>query len=345
MTVAALPGNVRFRAFQLGKATTFGTPVARTRRMPYRFAPTVDPHWTNPDVDTGTLDPAISPYRMAIDVTGQATGPLSANDASALWAMLLKGGVSPSGPVDLAYTWQFSPAATSADVFELVTADWGDEVAADQWRYEDGVLEGLQLSFPQDLGPIQISADFRFASASYPSAVTPALTVDSNPPWLYAADTALYMNDNAGAIGITQLTNTMHDATIQITNNLDVKRFANGSNTNFAAVGYGRGARTMQTTFTFAKSVAGLAEAAKWLNADPQERFVSLDTTSRRTITGSAATKYTQRIRFAGFWFTRSEQAVGSNSAIQLVCNHIYDPNLANGPIDVRVVNGMSAIL
>ena len=33
MTVAALPGNVRLRAFQLGKETTFGSAVPATRRF------------------------------------------------------------------------------------------------------------------------------------------------------------------------------------------------------------------------------------------------------------------------------------------------------------------------
>ncbi len=75
MVVQALPGNVRFRAYQLGLQSDLLTRVNATRRVPWRFTPTVDPHWTYPDVDTGTLDPAIAPYRMAVDVTSaQATG-------------------------------------------------------------------------------------------------------------------------------------------------------------------------------------------------------------------------------------------------------------------------------
>lgn len=344
MTVAALPGNVRFRALQMGKETTFGTPVAATRRMPWRFTPTVDPHWTTPDVDTGTLDPAIAPYRMAIDVTGQSVGPADADSMPTAWAALLKGGVSPTGPTDSAYTWQYSPASTSADDFEIFTAEWGDEVAADQWRYEDGVLDQLTLAFPQDLGPILVTGDWRFASATYPmpGGLTPGLDVEANPGWLYGADTQLCIDDVAGSMGITPLINTMHDASIQIQNNLDVKRFSNGSNTNFAVAGYGRGARVLQSTFTLAKSTAGIAEAVKWLNANPQERFISLNTTSRKLI--GATSTYQQRIRFAGYWFTRSEGEIGSNTTMQLVCNHIYDPDLANGPIDVRVINGRSAL-
>lgn len=341
MPVAALPGNVRFRAFQLGLQTVFGTPVTATRRMPWRYNPTVDPHWTSPDVDTGTLDPAIAPYRMAIDVTGQATGPLAYNDAGIMWAGLLKGGVSPTGPTDSIYEWLFAAASTSQDQFELTTGEWGDDTA-DDFRYVDGVIDSLQLSFPQDLGPVQIQADYRWSSVDYPDPLTGSLDVDSDPDWVSAADTSLYIDDAAGSIGITPLVNSMHDAQIQIQNNLDVKRFANGSNANFEAAGYARGARTGQTTITFAKSTQALDEVADWLNADPVQRFLAFDSNSRRTV-GSASHRG-QRIRFSGHWFTRSEQAVGSNSAVQLVCNHIYDPDLAYA-IQVRVRNTMSALL
>lgn len=337
MTVAPLPGNVRFRAFQLGAQPTFGTAVSATRRMPWRFNPTVDPHWTFPDVDTGTLDPAISPYRTGIDVTGQATGPLAANDAQILWAALLKGGESPTGAT--AKTWNFDPAATSADVYDLFTAEWGDDVAGDQFQYIDGIIDQLQLTFPQDLGPIQISADWRFSQADYPNAMTAALDVDTNPEWLYGADTQLYIDDSSGLMGITPLANTMHDAAITIASNTDVKRFSNGSNANFKVAGYGRGARTLETAFTLAKSTAALNEFAKWLNANPQERFVTLDTTSRQFVTG--VTPYQQKIQFAGYWFTRQEATVGSNTAVQLVCRHIYDPALVT-PIRAVVVNAMS---
>ena len=335
MTVAPLPGNVRFRAFQAGAQPNWDTPVAATRRLPWRFNPTVDPHWTSPDVDTGTLDPAIAPYQMATDITGQLTGPLAADDAAALWALTLCE-PSTTGPVDSVYTHQFSPSGDTPDDYYLMTAEWGDDVAADQWQYISGIIDQLQLTFPQDLGPIQIQADTRFGSYAYPSAMTPGLDVDKSPDWLYTADTMLYINDSAATIGITPLVNTMHDASIQISRNTDVKRFANGSNAQFEAAGYAPGARTMQTTFNLGKTSQALAEVVKWLNADPQERFLTLDTTSRALI--GAAGHPSQRIRFAGYWFTRQEQAVNSNATIQLVCNHIIDPALVS-PIDVRVRN------
>jgi len=342
MTVQAMPGNIRFRALQLGNQTTFGTPVAATRRLPWRFTPTLDPKWTTPDVDTGTLDPAIAPYRMATEITGQAVGPLAADDAQALWSAFLKGGETPSGPTDSLYTWDYDPASTSQDVYELLTAEWGDETT-DVFRYSDGIVDQLTLAFPADLGPIQATADLRFGDYLYPHTFTPGLSVDTSPTWLYAADTTLSINDTAGTMGITPLTNTMHEASVVMSANTDVKRFANGSNNNFKVAGYGRGARTMQTTFTLAKSTQALAEVVKWLNDNPQERFVQLDTNSRRTV--GASSHAGQRIRFAGYWFTRSEGAQGSNSTVQLVCNHIYDASSGLAPIGVRLRNSSATLL
>ena len=340
MTVAAIPGNVRLRAFQLGKETTFGTPVTATRRFGWSFAPTVDPHWTFPTSDTGTLDTALPPYRMASDVTGQATGPLAFNDAPYLWGALTKGGITPTGG-GTAKTWTYTPASTSQDIFEIFTGEWGDEVVADQFQYSSGVLNQLTLAYPQDLGPIAVTADWRFASVVYPY-TRAVLSVDPAPTWAYAADTSFYIDNTAGGIEGTVLTNSVHDATVVINNNIDVKRFMNGSNTRFQAAGYGRGARTFEVTYNFAKSTPGLTEVANWLNANPQERFAGIKTVSVQDAQ-TGVTKYSQDIRFAGYWFTRAEGTYGTaNTTAQLVCRGYLDQTLTY-PFNVVVVNTLTA--
>ena len=90
MTVSPLPGNVRFRAYQMGPESAFVTPVTATRRYPGKFMPTVDPHWTDPDIDTGTLGHAVPPYRTAIDVTGQYSGPLAYDDIPTFMTAIYK---------------------------------------------------------------------------------------------------------------------------------------------------------------------------------------------------------------------------------------------------------------
>lgn len=337
MPVAALPGNVRLRAFQLGKEVTFGTAVPATRRFGWSYAPTTDPHWTFPASDTGTLDEGLPPYRMAIDVTGSATGPLAFDDAPYLWAACVKSGVTPSSNL-----WTYTPASTSQDSFEIFTGEWGDDVAADNFRYSDGVLERLQLAYPEDLGPIAVTADWRFASVTYPN-TKQVLSVDPAPIWAYAADTKVYIDNTAAAIGGTFLNNTIHSVTVDITNNLDVKRFQNGSNTRFQAAGYGRGRRAFTATFKFAKSTAALTEAVNWLNADPVERFVSIQTNSATTIP-TTVLKYNQTINVGGFWFTRTESTYGTaNATFDLVCRGFFDQTLAY-PFQALVTTKLSAL-
>ena len=340
MTVAALPGNVRLRAWQLGKETTFGVAVPATRRLGLTYAPTVDPHWTFPTSDTGTLDQALPPYRMAVDVTGQATGPLAYNDAPYLWAATALGGITPTGG-GTAKTWTYAPASTSQDIFEIFTGEWGDDTA-DQFQYADGIINQLSLTYPQDLGPIAVAADYRFASVVYPQARTGGLQVDPAPTWAYAADTSFYFNDAAGAIDTTQLVNSVHDVVLVVNNNIDVKRFQNGSNSRFAAAGYGRGLRTFQVTYNFAKSTAALAEVVKWLNASPVERFASIRTDSVQA--AQAGINYSQHIRFSGYWFTRTEGTYATaNTTVQLVCQGWLDQTLAY-PFQVAVVNTLAGL-
>lgn len=334
--VAAVPGNVRLRAFQLGKETTFGTPVNATRRFPWSFVPTVDPHWTWPNSDTGTLDYAQDPYRMRIDLTGPATGPLAFDDAPYLWAALTKSGVTPSSNV-----WTYTPASKSQDSFEIFSAEWGDETT-DQYQFGSGTLDKLTLTYPEDLGPIQVSADWRFAKTNYPHA-RQDLDVDMSPVWAYMADTSLYLNDSSGAIGTTKISNALHGATVEISNNLDVKSFANGSNTRFEVAGYGRGLRTLKATFTFAKASAALAEIVNWLAANPVERFVSLKTVSPVLIP-STIIPYSHEIRFPGFWFTDTSGTYQTaNTTNQLSIEGFFDDTLGYA-YSAIVANHLSAL-
>jgi hypothetical protein len=166
--------------------------------------------------------------------------------------------------------------------------------------------------------------------------------VDPAPTWAYAADTSYYFNDTAGAIDTTQLVNSVHDVTLVVNNNLDVKRFQNGSNSRFAAAGYGRGARQFTVTYNFAKSTPALAEVAKWLNANPQERFASIRTDS--VAAAQAGINYSQHILFSGFWFTRTESTYGTaNTGVQLVCQGWLDQTLTY-PFSVSVVNTLTAL-
>ncbi len=333
MTVAALPGNVRLRAFQIGKETTFGTTVPATRRLPTTFTPNFDLHVTFPTADTGTLDRALAPYRMAADIDGQLVGNIAYNDLPYYLAAALKGGVTPTGSPNV---WTYQPAYTSQDVFEIFTAEWGDETG-DQYQLSDGVANQIQFTYPEDLGPIQLTEDWFFSAISGgPNTSftrTPGLQVDPAPNWVYGADTKLYIDSTAGGIEGTTLLNTLHGATVTLSNNLDKKRFSNGSNTRFQLAGYGRGLRTLTAQLTFAKSTVGIAEVANWLNQNPVERFLGLR--SESVAIAGGATHYAFDMRFAGFWTanTYGTTTAGGgnpgNTTDVLTCENFIDQTLA----------------
>ena len=326
MPLTPIVGSARLRAFQTGIETTFNTPVAATRRFPWTAVPTIDPHWTFPTGDSGTLDMAFAPYGLAQDFTVSVTGQLASNDAPTIISAGVMGGLSLVGS-GTAKTLTATPQSTAQDVFDTYTGEWFDD-STDAWEFGGGVLNTFSLVYPQDLGPIALTADWRFASVSaYPDTPTPGLNVDAAPVFLYAADTDFYVNDNSGSIEVTKLSNIAYGATIAVNNNLDLKRFANGSNTRFQIANYGRGLRTVTFTLTGAKQTAWISEASKWIAAAPSERFFGIKTNST-VLASSPSTYHSLDFRFPGYWLTRAEQTIGSNTAFDLVAQNIYDVGL-----------------
>lgn len=326
MALTPVPGVTRLRAFQLGIETTFKTQVAATRKVPFSFAPTVNPNWTFPTADTGTLDNAIAPYRTALDVTGTATGQLDSNDCPGLFAASILGGISPTTPSGTARSWSYTPASKTQDVFDTFTGEWFDDATGDAWAGTGGVINDFALDYPQDQGPINLTANWRFATSVYPATPTGALNVDLSPVPLFMADTELYINDTAGAIGTTKISNTLYAANIAYNNNLDIKRFANGSQTRYEVQNYGRGPRVITFSITVAKSTAAIADAVKWIASSPSERFLELRTTS--VVAASSGVPHSLSIRIPGYWLTRQDTTINNNTGFTLQGEQVYDATL-----------------
>ncbi len=344
MPLVPIPGVTRLRKFQLGPETTFETQVAATRRMPWSFVPDVNPNWTNTTADTGTLTQAIPPYRAALDITGPATGQLFFNDLPALLAYGVgPAAVTPTGG-GTARTWTYAPADTTQDSFDTATGEWFDDATADAFAFTGGVIDNFQLAYPQSLGPVDLTANWRFGKlATYPATPTGGLTVDAAPTPVYAADTTVSINSTAGTIGVNPFINQVYDINVNYQNNLDIKRFINGTNTRFDVQNYGRGERMLEVTFTFAKATAAIAETVNWLNANAVERFVEINTVS--VATAQASIPYQFRIRFSGFWFTRTNTEINTNTGFQLVCRNRFDPAGLNYPAQFLAVNTLTTVL
>jgi len=190
-----------------------------------------------------------------------------------------------------------------------------------------GVINDWQLQFAQDLSAFDLSANLYFSKATFGATFTSGLTVDETPQWLYGAHTVIYMDSNAIAIGITPIVDAVHEATFSVNNNLDRKRFANGSNSGWNLVGYGRGPREITFTLRVAKTAATIAEAQTLDDTPVPVRYFDIKTTSTEIITGTS-TPYSNSIRFPAELISRADTEIDNNSVIDLTYRAKYDSTL-----------------
>src|SRR5688572_32879266 len=96
--MAPIQGFTRNRFHNFGKQTVINTPVTATRRIAFRGVPDINPNWTEQDdVDTGSIDPALPPYRVGSDITMPLAASLTYHHIPLLMAAGVRGGVSPTG--------------------------------------------------------------------------------------------------------------------------------------------------------------------------------------------------------------------------------------------------------
>lgn len=335
-----IQGFTRLRYSQIGKQTVIGTSVAATRRLPWRDILDVNPNRTDPDVDTGTLDPAIIPYPAAKEVRWSPTGLLTFDDLPYRLSAGLLGGVTPTGAGP--YTWTYTLASLTADDFDYFTVETGDDTAAsDGIEGFGGVANVLNEEMPEDLGPWNFNDEWYFAGATLATDKTGALTVDDTPAFVFGADTVVYMDSAAGSIGITPITDAVHAVSINVNNNLDEKRFANGSNVRFDLAGYGRGPREIELVLTLAKTTATMAEAATLDDSPVPQRFFKVSTTSTEIAGGVTPYRYD---RLGCFTLrSREDGEIGGNSTIILTYRAMYNSTLTYAYKAV-CVNALSAL-
>lgn len=335
--MSPIAGFTRFRKHQVGKQSALLTAVAATRILPYRGAIVVNPNREDPDVDVGSLDPILAPFSGAKEVSANWAGKAAYDDLPYIYALGLKGGVTPSTNV-----WTYALASLTADSFDYITDEWGDDTSAsDGIRAYGGVIDSFTLGFDENLGAFDVSADLVYADADLATDRTAALTLDETPNWVYGADTVLYLDTTAGAIGTTAVVDALHGAQLSVQNNLDRKRFANGSNTRFKLAGYGRGARVIELQVTLAKTTATMAEAAT-LDDDPvPNRYLEVLTVSPEIVTGS--TVYRNSWRMPGRLVSREDGEIGGNSTIILTYRAFYSSTLTYA-FRAAVTNGLSAL-
>ncbi|MEO8549311.1 MAG: hypothetical protein ABI678_05045 [Kofleriaceae bacterium] len=325
MTVTAIPGAIRERYNQLGIQTVLNTAVAATRKVPWRGIISYQPNVTDPDVDVGSLDPILLPYTMAVDVGWNPTGPLDFDNATIRLSAGLKGGVAAVG-AGTAKTWTYQVASLTQDVFDVYTNQSADDTeATDTIIAYGGVIDVAEETSPEDGGPWTISDTWIFSGATLGANGTDGIVIDASPEWAFGTDTAYYMDTVAGSIGITPM-DGVHNAVIRVTNNLDRKRFQNGSNTRNQLAGYSRGPRMIELILTVAKTAAWVTERATFDDTPRVNRFFKVSTQSIELAQAATPFRYDRLGAFRLFDATDTE--VNNNAAIELTYRAYYDATL-----------------
>lgn len=337
----SVTGLQRLRKHQVGVQTSFGSNAAATRVLPYRGPIEINPNLEFPDVDTGSIDPALPPFAGAAEFTGTWEGKAAYNDLPYLWAGVLKGGVAPTGG-GAAKTHTYQAASLTQDAFAYLTDQWGDDYTTDWIIGGGGIIDELTIGFDEDLGAWDVDASLIYARAEF-GGPTGGLTVDTNPTWVYGADTEVFVDSAFGSIGTTKWSDAVHRAEVRIVANNDPKRFANGSNTRFQLTNYSRGAREIEIVIGTAKTAATVAERQTIDNAPPPERFLELRTTSPEFITGS--TPYSQSIRTPARLMSVTDTEFGdNNTGYEFTYRAKYNSDLGYA-IRVVTVTGQTATI
>lgn len=341
--MATIEGFVRFRRHQVGKQSAILTAVPATRVLPYSGPIVINPNRTDPTVDTGSLDPILAPYLGAFDYTCAWAGPnaLAYNDLPYIISPSWKGGVAPvtAGGVS---TWTYQAASLTADSFEYLTDEWGDDQnATDGLQGVGGVINDYTMGFDENLGAWSVTANLIYANVVEATARTAGLVLDENPTWVYGGDTLIMLDSSAAAMGQTLITDDLHSLTISVNNNLDKKRFANGSNSMTKLAGFGRGNRTVEVKIVRAKSTSSMAER-NTLNANPvPNRYLKISSTSSAIVSGT--TPYSNNQSFPVRLFAVADGAIGNNSTIEFTYHGFYDSVLGYAFKDV-IANSLTGL-
>lgn len=211
--------------FQVGKETTAGTTVAATRRM----------YWEK-DGSNFTRERAPRPRRFATGgrdnvramtlgptvVSGKIKVPLSASEIVELLLAGIKGGVTPTTPGGTSpRLWTFVPGSTALDP---MTIEWYD--GARGWDIGGCYVDKLKFSGSAD-GEAMVEADI-FGMNMAVATPTGSLT-ERVPDYIEGWETKLWVDAFAGTPGTTQKTGELINWTVEISNGLERKYFANNT--------------------------------------------------------------------------------------------------------------------
>jgi hypothetical protein len=361
--MSPIQGFVRLRKHQFGRQADFNTKVPATRAYPFSGTPSNDLAWTDPEIDTGSRDPVAAPYHGAFELTADLTAnALDYNSLPAMLAAFFGGDEVPTGG-GTAQTWTWNPASTTVDELDPFTYEFGDDVLTDWFQLGDGILESVEFTGPEGLGVLTASMSWRFGSFAQtgstdfpavpssgdPEVPTPGLNIDTNAAWVYLKDMGIYIGSDPGSIESFQIMDALHTFTLRLSQEVDLKRFANGDQ-SFDIDAYGPGARTIELECTFAKTedTVGLSsESDAWMSEEAVNRYVLLRFVSK-VLAESPSTYFAWDWLMPMRYYTREEGDIGGNTTVVLTGHAFYDPagsgsgDHLGGVVETTVINTLT---
>jgi hypothetical protein len=350
-----IQGFVRLRKHQFGRQAAWGNAEPATRAYPFSGVPSVNLNWTDPEGDFGSLFPIAAPYRGAPDITANLTAPVvNYNDLPLMFSGAFGNDETPAG-AGTAKTWEWTPAALTADDFDLHTYEFGDDVTEDWYQLTEGILTQLQFTGPDSGGPVTASMNWLFANAASTGSTdfpvdgtvpTSGLTVASADVPVYVKDMSLFIDSAVGNLGNTQISDALHSFQQTITIGVDQKRFVNGSQ-DFSISAYGRTSMLVETQLTFAKTsdtVGTGSESDAWMSDTAVNRFVRLSAESTavaQSDTPDIPYSWVQDMPMR--YYTREEGEIGGNTTVVLTGRTYYQAATLAHAYKTTVVNTLAA--
>lgn len=328
-------GLVRLRRHLMARQASFGTPRAALRAYPFSGVPNPDLNWQNVQGDFGSRVNVAKPIRGIPNLAAQLTdSSLNYDDMPAQLSAFFGGQVSPTGG-GTAKTYLHEPDMAAAGSPDLFTYERGSDTDGaggrpnDWFRWQDGILTGLTIDSPEDgRGVLTSQMQWLFGDVAYAGdtdAGAPVLTIpsiadvpDNDPTPIYLKDCKVYINDDPTDIGGDQLTDGVHKFSLALTQEVDQKRYVNGSG-EFDLDGYGMGAVTIAPSIVFAKTadtVGANSQSDKWFSQDAQDLFLQIVFESQRE--AQSGIPYSWLVAMPLRYYTREEGEIGGNETVTL---------------------------
>lgn len=344
-------GLVRLRRHLFGRQASFGTKVPATRAYPYSGVPDHNLNWTDPEIDSGSIDPVAPPTRQAPELTFDGDIPaLYYDDIPQVYSGFFGGGVTPSTS-GTSKSWPFDPASETIDDPDPYTYQFGDDRLDDWFQYGDGIIEDFEFNAPEGLGQVTGSASWRFGSIASTGSTdspvtgtvpTPGLSVDKAGVPVYLKDCTISIGDDPDYL--TPILRAVHSFVFRGTHEIDEKRWADGDQ-SFDADELVPGARELELELTLAKTddtVGVGSESDDWMSDVSVNRYIKFRFLSTQEASTGIFYEWSNTMPMR--YYTRTEGEVGGNSVIVLTAHAFFDPDYFEGVLNATIVNKLASL-